>query len=347
VLFRSLSADLLFPDAFEVWMSHRTIETGGVRTNASYLAPKTDVDYRCCFRALAKFFSRLTLGEIHAGHLMAYQQARAICDRGAAHWQRPAGANRIRKEIALMIRILKGAKLWGADQDLYFQRLRPAENETVRAMTPEEQHRFLHVASSRPEFRFVCQYAIVALQTTAATNELRALRLGDVFIREGLIQIPVAGAKNKYRIRTIPLVTDDVKWALEGLMARARELGSAEAWHYLFPFCAARRRYDPARPMTESGMKKPWDQVRRAAALPTLRIYDLRHTGITRMAEAGVPLPTIMSFAGHLTLRMQQHYTAISMSAKRDWGAQVWGPKKPVVAAAPQGLRVEGQALRG
>jgi len=336
MLYQALSPELLFPEAFEVWMSHRTLETGGRRVEASYLARKTERDYRCCFKALGKFFGQLRLEEIHVGHLMEYQRARAVCDRAAGGWARRSGANCIRKEVALLIRILRGARVWGDEQDLHFQRLRPVESDAVRAMTPEEQHNFLHVAASRIEFRFIYQYAIVALQTTASTNELRALRLSDILLRDRVIQIPAAGAKNKYRMRTIPLVTDDVIWALEGLIARARELGATAPWHYLFPRQAARTHYDASRPISESGLKKPWDAVRRAAGLPHLRIYDLRHTGITRMAEAGVHLSTIMAFAGHMTQRMQQHYTAISMAAKRSQLEAVWTPAPAYAAAAAQ-----------
>lgn len=192
-------------------------------------------------------------------------------------------------------------------------------------MTIEEQHRFLHVAASRTDFRFMYQYAIVALQTTAATNEMRALRLGDIALADKIIQIPRAGAKNKYRQRAIPLVTEDAVWALQGLIDRAHELGSCDPSHYLFPVQAHRGVYDPAQPMSESGLKKPWDELRRAAGLPNLRLYDLRHTGITRMAEAGVPLPVAMTFAGHMTLRSQQHYQAVCMAAQRGWGVAVWG----------------------
>jgi integrase len=140
----------------------------------------------------------------------------------------------------------------------------------------------------------------------------------------------------KGRKRTIPLLTDDAVWAMEGLLARARELGAWSPVHYLFPKQKARFTYDPAQPMTASGLKKPWDAVRKAAALPRLRIYDLRHTGITRMAEAGVPLPVAMSFAGHMTEQMQRHYTAICMTAQRGWGELVWG--------APAGVSTENAA---
>jgi integrase len=374
VLSRSLSGDLLFSQAFKIWMSFRTLETNGLRTDARYLAATSERDYRCCARALERFhpFQRLPLSEIGPDELMDYQEARAVntsdpagawwcVGRNAAHgpyrdrvaaeawgkdhggayeisqsvWARAAASNRIRKEIGLMIRILRDARLWGQDEEDAFLRLRPVESEMVRAMTVDEQHRFLYTAASRLRYRLIYRYAIVALQTTAATNEMRALRIGDISLADRIIQVPPSGAKNKHRARAIPIVTEDCMWALEGLIARARELGSVQPSHYLFPKrinpgrsskkASLKERYDPSRPMSDSGLKKQWDAVRKAALLPDLRIYDLRHTGITRMAEAGVPLPVAMTFAGHMTGRMQQRYTAICMAAKRGWGAAVWG----------------------
>jgi hypothetical protein len=69
--------------------------------------------------------------------------------------------------------------------------------------------------------------------------------------------------------------------------------------------------------MTEFGLWKPFDEVRKAAGVPWLRIHDLRHTAITRLAEAGTPIAVIMSMAGHLSARMTAHYTSVSDSAKR------------------------------
>jgi hypothetical protein len=86
---------------------------------------------------------------------------------------------------------------------------------------------------------------------------------------------------------------------------------------YVMPFRKSRIEWNPIRPMSNSGMRKPWDEIRRAAEVPWLRIHDLRHTAITRMAEAGVPSAVILSMAGHISQRMQQHYTAVSEQAKR------------------------------
>jgi integrase len=345
---RLLTPELCFRDAFEIWIAHRRISSNGIRIDASYIAPKTDRDYVVCAKALAKFFGRLPLQEIHLGHLAEYQRARALCDTGACKggsgsWAAPAGANCIRKEVALLKRILKAARLWGEEEEECFQPLRAVETDVPRAMTPEEQHRFLHLAASREEWQFIYWYAIVALQTTASTNELRALRLGDILLHEPLIQIRRRGAKNKYRIRSIPLVSDSAVWALERLMERAREMGARDPHHFLFPLHITRLRYDPAQPMSESGLKKRWNQVRAAADLAWLRPYDLRHTGITRMAEAGTPIQVIMAFAGHMTTRMAQHYTTISMMSKRGWANAAWGadagmpvPKKPVANQSDQ-----------
>jgi integrase len=186
-------------------------------------------------------------------------------------------------------------------------------------MTPEEQHRFLYMAQSREEWRVVYCWALIALQTTAATNELRALRIGDVFLTQGTIQIRSEGAKNKFRVRTIPLQTPEVVWALEQLVARAHALGASGPHCYLFPFHRTQKQYDPLRPMTVWGIRRSWEAV---------------HTAITRMAEAGVPIHVIMSFAGHMSQRMQLHYTSISMAAKREWAGRTWAgtaqtPKKP------------------
>lgn len=89
-------------------------------------------------------------------------------------------------------------------------------------------------------------------------------------------------------------------------MERARALGAQSPDHHLMPFRVTRNSWDLDRLMSNSGIRKPWQAIREAAAVPWLRIHDLRHTAITRMAEAGVPIPVILSMAGHISTRMQQ-----------------------------------------
>ena len=385
VLVQKLSGDLLFADAFELWLSHRVIESNGHRAQASYISRNSEKDYSACARALAKFppFRVLPLKLISPVEVMRFEQARSLnapdllgkwrgfvkgraclnfsSRRDAESWQaaapmgelreirqtiweRTANPNRVRKESNVLLRILRDARLWGEEQDRELLRVVSQKLKVRRAMSPEEQHRFLHVAAAREAFRFIYQYAIVALQTTASTDELRALRIGNILLEDRVITIPEG--KNKYRVRSVPIITDDCAWALEGMLARARRLGATSPAHYLFPFRVSRKEWDASRPMSESGLKKQWDAVRKAAQMPALRIYDLRHTGITRMAEAGVPLPVAMSFAGHMTQAMQQHYTSISMASQRGWGAAVWGDRRDRVAATAGQAWPERKPLR-
>jgi integrase len=226
------------------------------------------------------------------------------------------GANKINQELATLIRILKRARCWTRDLEEDYEPLQGEEADVPRAMSPEQQQHFLNVAASRQEWQFVHFYSVLALQTTASNCEMRGLQIADLNLYSGIMQVRRENAKNKYRIRTIPLY-DDARWAAARLIERANSLGAVASHHYVMPFRISRIEWNPTRPMSNSGMRKPWDEIRRAAEVPWLRIHDLRHTAITRMAEAGVPSAVILSMAGHISQRMQQHYTAVSEQAKR------------------------------
>ncbi|MDR5727628.1 MAG: tyrosine-type recombinase/integrase, partial [Terriglobia bacterium] len=140
------------------------------------------------------------------------------------------------------------------------------------------------------------------------------------------------GAKCRGRQRTIAVENADALWALEKLLERAAELGANEPQHYLFPFRDPKKNaFDATRPMTVSGLKRRWEEVREASKLKRFRMYDTRHTAITRLAEQGVPIAVIMSLAGHLSPRMTAHYTQISEAVQRRWlqGPLIPGPVAP------------------
>jgi len=343
----TISGNMPFEQAFNRWIDALTIQRGGVVTNVRYLSERGISDLKQYARAAARFFGRIPLEKIHAGHLMTYQQARAVCDNSVIDgegWAAPAGANLIVKEIQLVRRLMKAADCW--DEDKMKRTWRPLDiviNDVPRALTPRDQELWLETAASRPEWQTIYWYSLVGLQTSCSSNELRGFRLGDIFLDQGIVEVRAASAKNSHRKRTIPLQTETVVWALHKLIERAHERGAREPWHYLFPKHLTFNRYDPRTPMTVSGLKKPWNAVRAASGLRWFRIYDLRHTAITRMAEAGMPINVILELAGHVSLAMQRHYTHVSEQAKRRWLhtafaggdlGQAWQPAAaPLVAA--------------
>ncbi len=65
---------------------------------------------------------------------------------------------------------------------------------------------------------------------------------------------------------------------------------------FLFPF-GSPQPSDPCRPVTD--LTHAWDAIREEAGVDC-RIHDLRHTFVSRLAEAGVPETTIMEIVGNV-----------------------------------------------
>ena len=329
VMKTALPATLKFSDAAEHWIESHQMNGG---RKVRYISPRTLRDMREYKRALDRFFSQLPLLQIHLGHFRQYQQMRANGQLGSG---REVLAHKINQEMSLLVRIMKRAGAWSQELEDGYRPLQYMENDVQRSLTPEEQSHFLAVASSCSRWQFVYWYTILALHTTMSTNEQRKLRLGDINQSDNTVMVRNDSAKNKYRVRTIPL-SDEARWAVDRLQERAHHLGSVQPQHYLMPFRVKRDLFDPSRSMSDSGLKKIWDEVRREAGLPKLRPYDLRHTAITRYAEAGTAIATIMAMAGHISRKMQAHYTQISEQAKRRAVENTYG-KKPLVRAAGAG----------
>jgi integrase len=302
-MFQSIHAKLTFAEAAERWLNSRTMSP---QSRARYISPRTLSDLQQYVRALKRKFGEVPLNKIHIGLLREYQEKRA----------ETCGPNKINQELGTLLRIMKAASAWSKSLEKCYEPLQREEADVRRAMTPEEQKKFLDIAASREEWSFVYHYSLLALATSATNCEMRGLRIGDINLYSKVMQIRRESAKNRYRIRTIPM-HDEAVWAVTRLLERAQTLGAVAAHHYVMPFRPALNQWDPNQPMSNSGIRRAWREVRVAAGVPWLRVHDLRHTAITRMAEAGVPIPVILSMAGHINTQMQQHYTSVSMFAKR------------------------------
>jgi integrase len=340
-----------FHEAAGLWLE--SLELAGSVTRAHYMAPRTLKDNQQYVRALMRFFGLMRLDDIHPGHLCQYQFDRsagnlgieaelvmARCakrrgvrvdqlsdDPGLWAWTQqqisasrvPVNPTKINQELGTLERILKRAALWGTEFTESYKPLQVTPSDVPRSMSPEEQELFFEVAASRPEWRFAYLYCLLALESAMTNCEMRGLHVADVNLFEQVAQVRAAHAKNRGRIRTIPL-PEDALWAADLLVQRAHALGATAPTHFLFPYCmgGGGEIFDPRRPMSESGIKRAFLAIRKEANVPWLRHHDLRHCGITRMAESGMAMATIMAIAGHtFSPEMTQHYTQISMQAKR------------------------------
>lgn len=64
-----------------------------------------------------------------------------------------------------------------------------------------------------------------------------------------------------------------------------------------------------------------WDDVVAQSGFEHLRRHDLRHTGLTRFADTGVPLHRLQQIAGHTDPRITQRYLHPDIKALQDDGA--------------------------
>jgi integrase len=283
-----------FNEAFPLWIASRT-----------RIAPATKHDYEKNFKRLTGFFGAMPLAKIHIGHIREYVESR----------KPTTGPSRINHEISTLQQMLKRAGLWGAIAAWYEPLALPRTGPGIALEVAEEEHLFA-VARTRSRWRVAYYAALITANTTAGPEEIRMLQLKDINLTERVLHVR-DGAKNKYRVRALPL-NDDALWAVQQLVERAGTKGAVEPDHYLLPS----REGNPLKPV--DSWKKAWYSLRAEAGkkfprLAKLRRYDLRHHSMTRLLEnPDVSEQTIEDIAGHISHKMKQRYSHIRMQAKRD-----------------------------
>jgi integrase len=318
--------DMLFPVAAETYLkSRRVVDAGsGLRYRGPrYVRATTLTNYERYVTSLSLFFGKMRLDEIRLDHIRQYQLARAT---GAAPFIRrrrpheepapcPTKPAHVNQELGLLGTIMRRALVWNATFTDYYEELSEDISDVPQALTADEESRWLEISASQERWHLVHWYSLIAFATCMSTNEFRALRLRDINIAAGVLTVPNEGSKVRSRHRTVPIQGEEALWALGNLIRRAEQLGAREPLHYLFPG-GRNRSCDPTQPMSNSGLKRAWNEMRQATGLLHFTPYDTRHTAISRLAEAGVPVTVIMDMAGHMSPRMTQHYTHISEQAK-------------------------------
>ena len=199
-------------------------------------------------------------------------------------------------------------------------------------MTDTERVRLFAAAASSPTRLATYLFAVISVNTTAGPSELLTLRLKDIDVANRTIRIQPEGAKNVHRVRVIPL-NDESFGALSKAVARAAALGSIRPEHYLFPFRAGGSRfgavYDPGR--HQLSFYKAWKEITAEADLYGFRMYDLRHTAITKLLEnPEVSEETAEAIAGHVSHRMKKRYSHVRIEVRR---AAIEAMSNPIAAA--------------
>jgi integrase len=290
-------AEMLFPEAGELWLASRT----------PYISPKTFHEYELNLRTLGKAFGETKLREITADQIRAYQAMRTSQKCG------PSGVNH---ECCVLQQMLKRIGTW-QEIEPQFQALPLPDNGPGRVLSPEERTRLFKVSARKENWEGAFLFAVLSINTSVGPKEAFTLRLKDVELDppNPVINVQPEGAKNTGRVRSIPLNEEAFK-AVQLAVERAKRLGANKPEHYLFPFRIHRSLYDPTRHQTT--FKGAWLKMVAAADLPGLRQYDLRHHCLTELLEnPNNSEETVQAIGGHVSRRMMKHYSHIRSAAKR------------------------------
>jgi integrase len=150
-------------------------------------------------------------------------------------------------------------------------------------------------------------------------TELRHLQLKHLKLDQdpATIHIPDDKVKNEFRARVVPLNEVAAK-QIRRIVARAESLGARHPDHYIFPFRLKRGVYDVRRPASPYFIRSAFRSMREVTGLKWLQPRNFRNQIITKLFESGAPDETIMSIAGHQSIRMSRYYSRIRISAKAE-----------------------------
>jgi integrase len=321
---------LLFPVAAEEWLTAKKV----------HLAPRSVVIERANLKHLTPFFGKMMLSDVRSADVARYQAARQ--EAGAA----PKTVN---LEVGTLRAVLRKNRLWFAIQpDVKMLRVR---EDVGRAISHNEEAALLE-ACRASRSRSLYPAVLLALNTCMRYSEIRLLRWGQIDVKSCTLTVGLSKTESGTG-RVLPL--NDRAVAILGFWASL--FPGREQDHYVF----ASERYgasgdgltvvydcDPTKPIGR--WKEAWESAKLRAGV-SCRFHDLRHTGCTRMLEAGVPfsvVATIMGWSSSTTVRMSRRYGHIGQAAQRqavnalnlagfqDDGAQNWAQsQKPQLRQLP------------
>jgi integrase len=289
----------LFSAAADTWL----------KAKVAHLSSRSVIIERANLKHINPYFGKMLLCDITADDIGCYQASRL--EQGAA----PKTVN---LEVGMLRAILRKNRLWASIQpDVRMLRTR---EDIGRAISRDEESALLgacRVSRSRSLYPAV----LIALNTCMRYSELRLLRWGQV--DPGSCTLTVGLSKTECGTgRLLPL--NDCAVAI--LRFWAGLFPERHPNHFVFPA----ERYgasgdgltvvydsDPTRPIGR--WKEAWESAKIRAGV-SCRFHDLRHTGRTRMLEAGVPfsvVATIMGWSPSTTVRMARRYGHIGQTAQR------------------------------
>jgi integrase len=289
----------LFSGAAETWL----------QTKLAHLSPRSVIIERANLKHINPYFGKMLLCDVTADDIARYQAERL---------GKRAAPKTVNLEVGTLRAILRKNRLWASIQP-EVRMLRAPEN-VGRAISREEEAALLE-ACRASRSRSLYPAVLIALNTCMRYSELRLLRWGQVDFKTCTLTVGLSKTESGTG-RLLPL--NDRALAILGFWASL--FPERAPSHFVFPAERYGASGDGATVVYDSDPSKPigrwkeaWESAKLRATV-SCRFHDLRHTGCTRMLEAGVPfsvVATIMGWSASTTVRMSRRYGHIGQSSQR------------------------------
>lgn len=171
------------------------------------------------------------------------------------------------------------------------------DNQIERYMGEAELQRLLEVLRTDKR-QGVCRIALFLLSTGARLNEALSAKWEHVDIEKRIWRVPATNSKSK-RMRAIPLN--------DAAMAEINALDTKGEYEHLFINKRTKLPY--------VSIAKVWEDLRKKAGLPKLRLHDLRHQFASFLVNDGQSLYTVQQILGHSDPSVTQRYAHLSVTA--------------------------------
>lgn len=296
---------------------------------AATLAPRSLMIEKANLAHLLPWFGKTLACDIEAQDIARYQHARIDSE---------ASPKTVNLEIGTLRAILKRSGHWA--------RLQPnvnmlaAQDDIGRAISPEEETALLQ-ACSQSRSRSLVPFVTLAIETGARYGVIRTLQWGAVDFDNRCLK----WGKDKTASGS-GRVTPLSQRATAALTFWAGHFQDRKPEHYVFPaerygaagdaFSPKAYHVDPSKPI--GNIKEAWeaaklragkilkDESKREAnpvekiAPLACRFHDLRHTAVSRMLNAGIPIAKVAKIAGWspaTMVRMAARYGHFSLNELR------------------------------
>jgi integrase len=281
------------------------------------LTPLGRAYYRQYLGKLVRHFGNRLVSDVTANDIVSLQRKRQAAG---------LSGRQVNCEIATLRAILKHYGLWASISGRV--KMFRERTDAGRALSTEDERKLLD-ASAQSSSAALYPFFLLSLDAGLRPSETRSLRRRDFNLvwRNGAIaegEIVVGRSKTEAGSgRLIPL-TRRACAALTLWLSRFPDAGQDA---FAFPFhrvgFAGNGRQphiwgvDLNRPMGTYSYKRAWNTARVKAGVD-YRLYDARHTFVTRLAKnSAVSEETIRQLAGHVSPRMLARYAHIRVQARR------------------------------